>query len=103
MIRHETLNPPNHTYPINEWKMIESSFYPRFLAQTETIFSIGNGYLGMRGNHDEGIPVSQPGTFINGFHETWPIVYGEDALRLRQDRANHAQRDRCQGRPALRR
>ena len=79
MIRHETLNPPNHIYPINEWKMIESSFYPRFLAQTETIFSIGNGYLGMRGNHDEGTPVSQPGTFINGFHETWPIVYGEVA------------------------
>lgn len=79
MIRHETLNPPKHIYPINEWKMIESSFYPRFLAQTETIFSIGNGYLGMRGNHDEGTPISQPGTFINGFHETWPIVYGEGA------------------------
>ena len=79
MIRHETLNPPNHIYPVNEWKMIESCFYPRFLAQTETIFSIGNGYLGMRGNHDEGTPVSQSGTFINGFHETWPIVYGENA------------------------
>ncbi len=80
MIRHKTLNPPNQTYPVNEWKMIESSFYPRFLAQTETIFSIGNGYLGMRGNYDEGAPISQPGTFINGFHETWPIVYGEDAF-----------------------
>ncbi|MGK2943979.1 MAG: glycoside hydrolase family 65 protein [Desulfuromonadales bacterium] len=79
MIRHETLNPPSHIYPINEWKIIESSFYPRFLAQTETIFSIGNGYLGMRGNHDEGTPISQSGTFINGFHETRPIVYGEDA------------------------
>lgn len=80
MIRHETLNPPNHIYPVNAWKMIESSFYPRFLAQTETIFSIGNGYLGMRGNQDEGTPISQPGTFINGFHETWPIVYGENAF-----------------------
>ncbi|MBW2519290.1 MAG: glycoside hydrolase family 65 protein, partial [Deltaproteobacteria bacterium] len=79
MIRHETLNPPIHIYPINEWKIIETSFYPRFLAQTETIFSVGNGYLGMRGNHDEGIPANQTGTFINGFHETWPIVYGEGA------------------------
>ncbi|MBE0596765.1 MAG: glycoside hydrolase family 65 protein [Desulfuromonadales bacterium] len=80
MIRHETLNPPPHIYPVNEWKIIETSFYPRFLAQTETIFSIGNGYMGLRGNFEEGRPVFQNGTFINGFHETWPIVYGEEAF-----------------------
>ena len=80
MIRHETLNPPIHIYPINEWKIIETEFYPRFLSQTETLFSLGNGYLGMRGNHDEGIPHSQSGTYINGFHETWPIVYDEGAF-----------------------
>jgi alpha,alpha-trehalose phosphorylase len=80
MIRHETLNPPIHVYPIDEWKIIETSFYPRFLAQTEALFAIGNGYLGMRGNHDEGVPASQTGTFINGFHEIWPIVYGEEAF-----------------------
>ncbi len=80
MIRHETLNPPPHIYPINEWKIIETSFFPRFLAQTETIFSIGNGYLGMRGAFEEGRPVFQNGTYINGFHEVWPIVYGEDAF-----------------------
>lgn len=79
MIRHETLNPPQHIYPINGWKIIETSFYPRFLAQTETLFSIGNGYLGMRGNFEEGNPAFQNGTFVNGFHETWPIVYGEKA------------------------
>jgi alpha,alpha-trehalose phosphorylase len=79
MIRHETLNPPLHIYPVNEWKIIETEFYPRFLAQTETLFAIGNGYLGMRGNFDEGRPAFQNGTFINGFHETWPIVYGEKA------------------------
>ncbi|WP_429884778.1 glycoside hydrolase family 65 protein [Geoalkalibacter halelectricus] len=79
MIRHETLNPPLHIYPVNEWKIIETAFYPRFLAQTETLFAIGNGYLGMRGNYEEGRPCFQNGTFINGFHETWPIVYGEKA------------------------
>lgn len=79
MIRHETLNPPIHIYPINEWKIIETEFYSRFLSQAETLFAIGNGYLGMRGNHDEGIPNSQAGTFINGFHETWPITYSEGA------------------------
>jgi alpha,alpha-trehalose phosphorylase len=64
MIRHETLNPPPHIYPINDWKIIETSFYPRFLAQTETLFAIGNGYLGMRGNFEEGLPAGQSGTFV---------------------------------------
>lgn len=80
MIRHKTLNPPLHVYPIDEWRIIETQFYPRFLSHSETLFSVGNGYLGMRGNHDEGIPHSQTGTFINGFHETWPLVYSERAF-----------------------
>jgi alpha,alpha-trehalose phosphorylase len=80
MIRHRTLNPPPHIYPVDEWKIIERSFYPRFLAQTETLFAIGNGYLGMRGNFEEGSPAVHSGTFINGFHETWPIIYGELAF-----------------------
>jgi alpha,alpha-trehalose phosphorylase len=66
-------------YPIEEWKMVEKRFYPRFLPQAETIFSVGNGYLGMRGNFEEGRPVFQSGTFVNGFYESWPIVYGEEA------------------------
>ena len=79
MIRHETLSPPEDIYPINAWKFTETQFYPRFLAQTETIFSLSNGYIGMRGTPEEGEPAVQNGTFINGFHETWPIVYGENA------------------------
>ncbi len=79
-MRHrERLNPPDYVYPPDEWKFIEKRFYPRFLPQMETIFSTGNGYIGMRGNFEEGSPVHHPGTFVNGFHETWPIVYAEDA------------------------
>ncbi len=59
--------------------MIEKEFYPSFLAQAETIFAMSNGYLGMRGNFEEGRPAFQTGTFVNGFHETWPIIYGEEA------------------------
>ena len=79
MIRHKTQRPPEFVYPVDEWRMIERSFYDKFLPQTETLFSVGNGYLGMRGNFEEGRPVFQSGTYINGFHETWPIVYGEEA------------------------
>jgi alpha,alpha-trehalose phosphorylase len=79
MIRHEIVRPPEFVYPIEEWKMVEKRFYPRYLPQAETIFSLGNGYLGMRGNFEEGRPGFQSGTFVNGFYESWPIVYGEEA------------------------
>lgn len=55
---------------------------PSLLSQGETIFSLSNGYLGMRGNFDEGGPIGQNGTFINGFYESWPIVYPETAYGL---------------------
>ena len=78
-IYRKTVFPPEHVYPIDDWRMVEQGFHPKYLAQNETLFAIGNGYLGMRGNFDEGAPTFQNGTFINGFHETWPIVHGEDA------------------------
>ena len=80
MIKREVLLPPLHIYPIDDWKLIEKKYDPNFLAQNETMFAIGNGYIGMRGNFEEGSPYFQNGTFINGFHETWPIVYGEEAF-----------------------
>ncbi len=79
MIKRKAELPPEHIYPIDDWKLTEKSFHPEFLAQNETMFTVANGYLGMRGNFDEGRPAFQSGTFINGFHESWPIVYGEEA------------------------
>jgi len=76
---HERIKPPPHDYVADEWNWIERRFHPEFMAQTETILALGNGYLGMRGSPEEGGPLVQYGTFINGFHETWPIVYGEEA------------------------
>ena len=71
---------PEHVYPTDEWHLVENRYYPRLLPQMETLFSTSNGFLGMRGCHEEGNPVYQSGTFLNGFHETWPIVYGENAF-----------------------
>ena len=79
MLHHERLRPPSHDYPADEWNVIEKNFHPEFLAELETMLSLGNGYLGMRGCPEEGGPNAENGTFINGFFETWPIVYGEDA------------------------
>jgi len=79
MIQHERLKPPSRDYPADEWNVIEKGFHPEFLAQLETILALGNGYLGMRGSPEEGGPNAENSTLINGFYETYPIVYGEDA------------------------
>jgi alpha,alpha-trehalose phosphorylase len=79
MIHHERLRPPSRDYPADEWNVIEKRFHPEFLAQLETMLALGNGYLGMRGCPEEGGPNAENSTLINGFYETSPIVYPEDA------------------------
>jgi len=71
---------PEDVYPVDEWNMVEQRFSPHFLAQMETIFALSNGYLGFRGDFEEGQPVVQGGVFLNGFYETWPIIYAEPAF-----------------------
>jgi alpha,alpha-trehalose phosphorylase len=79
MLQHKPLVPPRYIYPPDPWRWVEKQFYPKFLIQMETLFSTANGYLGMRGVFEEGAPVAENGTFINGFYESWPIVYAEEA------------------------
>src|SRR5215470_7076389 len=79
MIHHVPHRPPFHDFPADEWNVIEKAFHPEFLAQLETMLALGNGYLGMRGCPEEGGPNAENCTLVNGFYETRPIVYGEDA------------------------
>src|SRR5215469_17987580 len=79
MIHHVPLRPPSHDYPADEWNVIETRFHPEFLAQLETMLALGNGYLGIRGCPEEGGPNAENATLINGFYETRPILYPEDA------------------------
>jgi alpha,alpha-trehalose phosphorylase len=79
MIHHVPLRPPSHDFPADEWNIIEKGFHPEFMAQLETMLALGNGYLGMRGCPEEGGPNAENSTLINGFYETRPIVYPEDA------------------------
>jgi alpha,alpha-trehalose phosphorylase len=67
-------------FPIDEWRLVERAPSDHDMGATETLFSVGNGYLGMRGNPEEGRPAYSHGTFINGFHETWPIQHAEEAF-----------------------
>ncbi len=66
-------------FPVDEWRLIEKRFSLDDVGVTETLFTLGNGYLGLRGNHPEGGHAHEHGTFINGFHETFPIRHAEQA------------------------
>jgi alpha,alpha-trehalose phosphorylase len=48
----------------------------------ESVFAVGNGFLGVRGAPEEGTPAHDAGVVLNGFYETWPIEYPEDAYGL---------------------
>ncbi|WP_026549467.1 glycosyl hydrolase family 65 protein [Arthrobacter sp. Br18] len=69
----------NH-FPVDEWALVETEFDPDIQGRTETLFSVGNGYLGLRGNVEEARDGYAYGTFINGFHETWTIQHAEEAF-----------------------
>lgn len=66
-------------FPVDEWRLVETRFDPDDIGVTESLFSVGNGYLGLRGNYEESRDFQSHGTYVNGFHETWPIQHAEEA------------------------
>ncbi len=67
-------------FPIDPWRLTEADYSTKDLGVTETLFAVGNGYLGMRGNVEEGRETFAHGTYVNGFHEVWPIRHAEEAF-----------------------
>ena len=82
MVERRIAVPPEHLFPADDWRVLETRWTPEFAARTETAFALSNGFLGVRGTLDEGRPALSPGALVNGFHETWPIVHAEDAYGL---------------------
>lgn len=67
--------------PVQDWGLSEVRYDTIGVGQRETVFTVANGYLGMRGNNEEGSAEEYAhGTFVNGFHETWDIRHAEEAF-----------------------
>ncbi|MDQ2885219.1 MAG: glycoside hydrolase family 65 protein [Chloroflexota bacterium] len=66
-------------FAIEEWSVREKELHLDTLAQTESIFALSNGHIGLRGNLDEGEPHGLPGTYLNSFYELRPLPYAEGA------------------------
>jgi beta-phosphoglucomutase len=60
-----------------DWTLIEPEFDPAKLRARETVFTIGNGYLGTRGSFEEGYPHALPATLVHGVYDDVPGVYTE--------------------------
>ncbi len=64
-------------YSVEPWAVREHTLDLNVLAQSESVFALSNGHIGLRGNLDEGDPHGLPGTYLNGFHELRPLPYPE--------------------------
>src|ERR1700754_1275933 len=72
-------------FPVEPWQVRETALNLDILAQTESIFALSNGHIGLRGNLDEGEPHGLPGTYLNGFYETRPLPYAETGFSYPED------------------
>ena len=66
-------------YPVDPWRLAETRYDESDLGVTESVFALGNGYLGMRATPEEGRTAREFGTYVNGFHETWEMHHAEAA------------------------
>jgi alpha,alpha-trehalose phosphorylase len=64
-------------FAVEPWAVPERQLDIELLPQTESIFALANGHIGLRGNLEEGEPTGLPGTYLNGFYETRPLPYAE--------------------------
>ena len=64
-------------HPIEPWRLRETRLALDKLAQSESLFALSNGHIGLRGNLDEGEPYAIPGTYLNSFYEQRPLPYAE--------------------------
>jgi len=61
----------------NTWFITETAFDLAQLHRQETVFTIGNGYVGTRGVFEEGYPATRPVTLVNGVYDAVPITFTE--------------------------
>src|SRR6516165_1517025 len=64
-------------FTIEPWTVRESHLDLDVLAQSESVFALSNGHIGLRGNLDEGEPNGIPGTYLNSLYEIRPLPHAE--------------------------
>jgi hypothetical protein len=65
------------SFAVEPWRIRETELHLDVLSQSESVFALSNGHIGVRGNLDEGEPYGLPGSYLNGFYELRPLPYAE--------------------------
>src|SRR5512139_3820959 len=76
MSEHE-FKPRLPPFTVEPWCVREPSLRLDSLAQSESVFALSNGHVGLRGNLDEGEPYGLPGTYLNSVYELRPLPHAE--------------------------
>lgn len=50
----------------DEWLILQEKYLPEENLKYESLFALSNGYLGIRGSHEEGTKITLPYVYING-------------------------------------
>lgn len=72
-------------FPVEPWGVREKRLDLDLIAETESVFALANGHLGLRGNLDEGEPRGASGTYLGGVYESYPLEYGEIGYGFPED------------------
>lgn len=64
-------------FTVEPWAIRETHLHLDVLAQSESVFALSNGHVGLRGNLDEGEPHGIPGTYLNSVFELRPLPHAE--------------------------
>jgi trehalose/maltose hydrolase-like predicted phosphorylase len=73
------------TFTVDPWCVREPQLRLDVLGQTESVFALSNGHIGLRGNLDEGEPHAIPGTYLNSYYESRPLPYAEAGYGYPED------------------
>ena len=66
-------------FTVDPWSVRETALHLDLLPQTESLFALSNGHIGLRGNLDEGEPYGLPGTYLNSVYELTSLPNAEPA------------------------
>ena len=94
---------PVHRFRTEPWCLTERGFDHVDTGLTETLFALGNGYLGLRGDHEEDRGGSRPGRVRQRLPRDVEHPPRRGCLRVRHDRSDDRQRARRQDRQPVRR
>ncbi|WP_333894764.1 glycoside hydrolase family 65 protein [Mycolicibacterium gadium] len=66
-----------NNFIVEPWHIRETALDLSLLDESESLFALSNGHIGMRGNLEEGEPHGLPGTYLNSYYEVRPLPYAE--------------------------